>query len=75
MGQRLPSMARPDLRRVAKARRRLDACRQAVDDAQEELFAAIKAAVASGEAYRDVARMAGLTHQRVAQIIRRGDGG
>jgi len=56
-------MARRDMDRVSKARERL---RQA----QEELRAAIVAAVESGETYRDVAKSAGLSHQRVAQIVR-----
>lgn len=55
-------VARADLRRVAKARRLLD-------EALDERDAAIRDAVASGETYRDVARMAGLSHQRVAQIV------
>lgn len=56
-------MARVDLRRVANARRRLEAAMRERDDA-------IRAAVASGETYRDVARMAGVSHQRVSQIVR-----
>lgn len=56
-------MARRDLRRVAKAQQQLEAARS-------ELHAAIRAAVASGETYRDVARMAGLSHQRIYQIMK-----
>jgi alkylated DNA nucleotide flippase Atl1 len=48
---------------VARAKRQLE-------EARAELHAAIKAAVASGETYRDVARMAGLSHQRVSQIVK-----
>lgn len=55
-------MARADLRRVAKACDR-------VEKARAELAAAILAAVASGETYRDVARFARMSHQRVAQIV------
>lgn len=57
-------MARVDLRRVAKARRQLENAVKERDDA-------IRAAVASGETYRDVARMAGVSYQRVAQIVAR----
>jgi DNA-binding NarL/FixJ family response regulator len=63
-GKRL-GMARTDLRRVARARKELD-------KALAERRASILAAVASGETYRDVARMAGISHQRVAQIVRTG---
>lgn len=61
-------MARSDMRRVAQARRNRET-------AQAEFEASIKAAVASGETYRDVARMAGLSHQRVAQIVHNGKNG
>jgi len=60
--RKLVNMARVDLRRVAKARRRLEAALKERDDA-------ILAAVASGETYRDVARIAGLSFQRIAQIV------
>jgi alkylated DNA nucleotide flippase Atl1 len=50
------------MRRVAQTKRDLERCRLAFVDA-------IKAAVASGETYRDVARMAGISHQRVGQIV------
>lgn len=50
------------MRRVGQAKRDL---RQARD----EFKAAIRAAVASGETYRDVARMAGISHQRIHQIV------
>ena len=54
-------MARIDLRRVAKARRKLEAAIVERDEA-------IRAACASGETQRDVAKVAGLSQQRVAQI-------
>jgi hypothetical protein len=60
-------VARADMRRVAQAKRDLERCRAAFVDA-------IKDAVASGETYRDVARMAGISHQRVGQIVKDGDG-
>lgn len=56
-------MAQADLRRVRRARERLEA-------AQKELRAAIKSAAASGETYRDIAEWAGLSHQRIAQIVK-----
>lgn len=56
-------MARADLDRVEKARKQLV-------DAQDRLHEAIIAAVKSGETYRDVGARAGLSHQRVAQIVR-----
>lgn len=55
-------MARIDLQRVAKARRRIEA-------AQEELVAAILAAAASHETYADIARMARLSKARIGQIV------
>ena len=64
LSQAVLAMARVDLRRVARARRQLEQAIKERDDA-------IRAAVASGETYRDVARMAGLSHQRVAQIVAR----
>jgi DNA-directed RNA polymerase specialized sigma24 family protein len=60
-------MARADMRRVSAARRQLRQTR-------DEFKAAIRAAVASGETYRDVARMAGISHQRVHQIVHEEDG-
>lgn len=61
MGQ-LDPMAQADLRRVERARKH-------VLEAREELENAIRDAVASGETYRDVAARAGMSHQRVAQIV------
>lgn len=59
-GQRV---AQSDLRRVAR-------CRDQVDAAVKEWRDAIVAAVASGETTRDVAERAGVSHQRVSQIVR-----
>lgn len=56
-------MAQADLRRVERCRHQLNAAR-------ESLHRAIKDAVASGETYRDVAKVAGLSHQRIAQIVK-----
>jgi DNA invertase Pin-like site-specific DNA recombinase len=55
-------MARADMRRVGQAKRDLR-------KARDEFKAAIRAAVASGETYRDVARMAGISHQRIHQVV------
>lgn len=55
-------MARIHLRRVAACRRELDKVRVALHEA-------IVAAVDSGEAQADVARFAGLSQQRVSQIV------
>ena len=57
-------MARADLRRVERA------CQRVVDS-REELEAAILAAHRSGETYRDIAQAAGISHQRVGQIVKK----
>lgn len=56
-------MARADLRRVERA------CKQVVD-ARTELEAAIVAAHKSGETYRDIAKAADMSHQRIGQIVK-----
>jgi Mor family transcriptional regulator len=56
-------MAQADLRRVRRASSR-------VDEAREQLTAAILAAHASGETLRDIARAARLSHQRIHEIVR-----
>lgn len=58
-------MARADLRRVERAAQRLV-------ESRAELNAAIRAASASGETYRDIAEAAGMSHQRVGQIVQEG---
>lgn len=55
-------MAKSDLRRVRRARQRIGA-------AEQELVAAMVAAHESGEAYRDIGKEAGLSHQRVHEIV------
>ena len=55
-------MAQSDLRRVRRAREKLEA-------AERELVLAIKAAHRSGESYRDIGKWAKLSHQRIAQIV------
>jgi transposase len=57
-------MAQRDLRRVER-------CRQDLEKARLDFEAAIKSAVASGESYRDVAERAGISYQRVAQIVKK----
>ena len=59
------SVARADLRRVQRAAQRVRECR-------DELEASIVAASASGETYRDIAVAAGMSHQRVGQIVKEG---
>jgi len=59
-----PIVAQSDLRRVERACQRLI-------DARKELEAAIKAASASGETQRDIAERAGMSHQRINQILRK----
>ena len=56
-------MAQADLRRVER-------CRHQLEEARANLNQAIKDAVASGETYRDAAKLAGLSHQRIAQIVK-----
>jgi hypothetical protein len=55
-------VARSDLKRVAKARTRIVA-------AERELVQALVAAHESGETYRDIGLEAGLSHQRVHEIV------
>lgn len=62
MGQKLGDMAQTDLRRVER-------CKAQLDNAREQWRRAILDAVASGETYKDVARHAGISHQRVGQIV------
>ena len=62
IGQKLGDMAQTDLRRVERSRAQLDRAR-------EQWKLAILDAVASGETYKDVARHAGISHQRVGQIV------
>ena len=55
-------MARIHLRRLMRARKKLE-------DARQERDNAIREAYASGETQKDIARIAGLSQQRVAQIV------
>ena len=55
-------MAQSDLRRV-------EACRTQLDEARARWKRAILDAVASGETYKDVAKHAGVSHQRIGQIV------
>lgn len=56
------SMAMSDLRRVQRCAHKLEETRQDLKDA-------IRQAHQSGETYRDIARYAGMSHQRIAQIV------
>lgn len=56
-------VAQADLRRVERARR-------AVDTARAELTLSILAAWRSGESYQDIGRAAGMSKQRVGQIVK-----
>ena len=62
---KLRLMAQSHLRRVTECSAKLEEARQARDEA-------IREAWLSGEIYRDIAEAAGLSHQRVAQIVQRG---
>jgi hypothetical protein len=55
-------MARADLDRVRRAAQRLA-------EARNEMEAAIRAARDSGETYQDIADVAGLSRQRIQQMI------
>lgn len=57
-------MAQRDLRRIERAARK-------VDDAREELRAAIVQARKAGETFEDIGRAAGLSRQRAQQIYGR----
>lgn len=57
-------MTQSDLRRVER-------CAAAWQDARADLERAIQAARASGETYRDIAKAAGLSYQRVWQLLNR----
>ena len=57
------AMARSDLLRVERAA-------QKAAEARAELRQAIMLARASGETHADIARAAGLTRQRIAQIVK-----
>lgn len=58
-------MARSHLRKVKE-------CAEKMEEVREARDAAIREAWLSGEIYRDIAEAAGLSHQRVAQIVQRG---
>lgn len=58
----MPDMAQADLRRVERAARR-------AAEAREELRVAMRLAHAAGETMSDIARVAGVSRQRVSQIL------
>ena len=55
-------MAQRDLRRVAN-------CMKKLEEARLEFIQAIIAARDSGESLRDIAEAAGLSHQRIHQLV------
>jgi hypothetical protein len=59
----MPEMAASDLRRVERAARK-------AASARNELRQAILLARDSGETYADIANSAGLSPQRIAQIVK-----
>ena len=63
-------MAQSDLRRVARAARKLE---KTTSELREELREAIMRARDSGETYRSIAEAAGLSHPRIIQIVREGE--
>ena len=56
-------VAQSDLRRIERRRNE-------IEEARAGLFVAILRARASGETLRDIANAAGISHQRVHQIIK-----
>ena len=52
--------------------RRIEACRAKIQASMRERDEAIREAWAQGETMRDIAKYAGMSHQRVQQIIREG---
>jgi DNA-directed RNA polymerase sigma subunit (sigma70/sigma32) len=57
------SVAKRDLRRVERAARKLD-------EARQELRSAILLARTGGETFEDIATAAGLSRQRIQQIVK-----
>ena len=51
--------------------RRIKACREKMNEAREARDEAIREAWAQGETMRDISKYAGMSHQRVQQIIKR----
>ena len=64
-------MVRSRIRKVMAMHhlRRVAACRRKIQEAMRDRDEAIREAYASGETQRDIAKYAGITHQRVQQIV------
>lgn len=74
VNMRLPSMIFPLWRRTRGRMamvhlRRVAACAQKLEDVRQDRDDAIREAYASGETMRDIAKHAGMSHQRVQQIV------
>lgn len=61
---KLGRVAKADLRRVERAAGQ-------VEEARAELYAAVRAAYASGETLRDIASAAKMSHQGIHRIVTR----
>jgi ParB-like chromosome segregation protein Spo0J len=61
-----------ELERVSKAAKRLGEAARQEDKARRDLYAAIKWAHQKNASLREIARAAGLSHARVAQILHDG---
>jgi transcriptional regulator with XRE-family HTH domain len=61
-----------ELERLSDAAKRLRDAAQKEDKARRELYAAIKRARRKNASLREIARAAGLSHARVAQILHDG---
>jgi hypothetical protein len=61
-----------ELERVSEAAKRLHDAARKEEKARRELYAAIKRAHQKNASLREIARAAGLSHARVAQILRDG---
>jgi lambda repressor-like predicted transcriptional regulator len=61
-----------ELERVSDAAKRLDEAARKEDKARRDLYAAIKRAHRKSASLREIARAAGLSHARVAQILHDG---
>lgn len=64
-GEHTTDVAQSDLRRVRR-------CLERLEEARADFEASILAAYVSGESYRDIAEWAKLSHQRIAQIVKKG---
>jgi DNA-directed RNA polymerase sigma subunit (sigma70/sigma32) len=63
------------MNRVAKAAERVERLEPRLAEARTELHAAIRAAHAEGASLGTIARVAGLSRERVRQIVKQSDRG